>query len=208
MTKLIGFVGVLIAATAISEITLASDAFTPSTDQYTNTQVMTKEAPLQALKSQNIPERLPRDLTQMGFTKLGEAKFSVLFWDVYNSHLYSRTGAYFTNKPQDLLFSITYLRDISANDLIENTQEQWRQLGFSPQQYLTYIPQLEAIWPDVQKGDNLTLLKINKQSVFYLNGKKIGLIADSQFQQMFLDIWLSVNTSEPKLRQQLLGVKS
>lgn len=208
MTKLIGFVGVLITATAISEITFASDTLSPSTEQYSNTQVQDKEAPVQALKSQKIPELLPNDLTQMGFSKLGEAKFSVVFWDVYISRLYSRSGTYFTNKPQDLLFSITYLRDISADDLIDNTQDQWRQLGFSPQQYLAFIPQLEAIWPDVQKGDNLTLFKINNQSVFYLNSKKIGSIADSQFQQMFLDIWLSVDTSEPKLRQQLLGVKS
>ena len=60
--------------------------------------------------------------------KVGEAKLKVLFWDVYNSSLYSKTGEYQAEKfPQAL--KINYLRDIDAEDLIERTQDEWEKLG-------------------------------------------------------------------------------
>ena len=43
--------------------------------------------------------------------KIGEAKLKVLFWDVYNSSLYSKTGKYEEEQfPQAL--KINYLIDI------------------------------------------------------------------------------------------------
>jgi hypothetical protein len=60
--------------------------------------------------------------------KVGEAKLQVLFWDVYNSSLYSQTGQYQAESfPQAL--KIDYLRNIDANDLIEKTQDEWEKLG-------------------------------------------------------------------------------
>ncbi|SVE18486.1 uncharacterized protein METZ01_LOCUS471340 [marine metagenome] len=60
--------------------------------------------------------------------KVGEAKLKVLFWDVYNSSLYSKTGEYQVEQfPQAL--NINYLRDIDAEDLIERTQDEWEKLG-------------------------------------------------------------------------------
>ena len=47
--------------------------------------------------------------------KIGEAKLKVLFWDVYNSSLYSKTGKYEEEQfPQAL--KINYLIDIDADD--------------------------------------------------------------------------------------------
>ncbi len=55
--------------------------------------------------------------------KVGEAKLKVLFWDVYNSSLYSKTGEYQVEQfPQAL--NINYLRGIDAEDLIEKTQDE------------------------------------------------------------------------------------
>jgi hypothetical protein len=48
----------------------------------------------------------------------------------------------------------------------------------------------------------------NNKSFFYYNNELIGEIGQQEFSQLFLDIWLSENTSEPDLRRELLGVNN
>ena len=62
------------------------------------------------------------------------------------------------------------------------------------------------IFPDVSEGDVITGIatKENK-SLFYLNGTLIGTVDDKAFTNQFFAIWLSEKTSEPELRQALLG---
>ena len=45
----------------------------------------------------------------------------------------------------------------------------------------------------------------NGHAVFFLDGRKIGTIADRAFTRRFFDIWLGRNTSRPGLRRKLLG---
>ena len=92
--------------------------------------------------------------------KVGEAKLKVLFWDVYNSSLYSKTGEYQAEQfPQAL--KINYLRDIDAEDLIERTQDEWEKLGIKQVTFSQWIPLLTNIFPDIKKGDTL-LLSVNE----------------------------------------------
>ena len=139
---------------------------------------------------------------------IGQAKFSVLFWDIYNSKFYSSTGHYeVADAKQTLLFEITYLKDISQQELIERTVEQWQHLGLPAKKYQGYIQPLQEIWPDISKGDSLALLVSNQGNQFYFNNHYIGHVDDKEFSQHFLDIWLSRKTSQPKLRRSLLGEK-
>jgi hypothetical protein len=138
--------------------------------------------------------------------KVGEAKLTVLFWDVYNSTLYSQTGEYQAELfPQAL--EIIYLRDIDADDLIERTKEEWQKLGIKHDIFEQWLPMLTEIFPDIKKSDTL-LLKVseNRQSEFFFNGKRIGKINDESFGQNFLNIWLDKNCSYPKVRDQLIGL--
>ena len=139
--------------------------------------------------------------------KVGEAKLQVLFWDVYNSSLYSQTGQYQAERfPQAL--KIDYLRNIDANDLIEKTQDEWEKLGIEKVKFTPWIPLLTDIFPDIKKGDSL-LLSVDKnlQSEFFFNGKKIGEITDQTFGKTFLRIWLDENCRYPKVRNKLIGLK-
>jgi hypothetical protein len=138
--------------------------------------------------------------------KVGEAKLKVFFWDVYNSSLYSETGQYQAEKFPQVL-KIDYLRDIDAVDLIERTQDEWRNLGIKQDIYEQWIPILTNIFPDIKKGDTL-LLSVTRDlhSEFFFNGKAIGKISDLNFGKSFLRIWLDVNCSYPKVREQLIGV--
>ena len=137
--------------------------------------------------------------------KVGEAKLKVLFWDVYNSSLYSKTGEYQAEQfPQAL--KIYYLRDIDAEDLIERTQDEWKKLGIKQVIFSQWIPLLANIFPDIKKGDTLLLtVSENQQSEFFFNGKLIGKITDQTFGKNFLRIWLDKNCSYPNVRYKLIG---
>ncbi len=151
-------------------------------------------------------DELVPSITKQNFQLLGSAKFSVLFWDIYQSTLLTTDGqAPFSNACQHALFEIRYLRDISKKELLDNTIEQWRHLSLKEQDYQTFVPMLENIWPDIQAGDQLSMLSQANKTIFYLNRQSIGEIDSATFAQLFLAIWLDENTSEPKLRQQLLG---
>jgi hypothetical protein len=152
------------------------------------------------------PTNLDKVLEQENFTLVGKTTFSILFWDLYQSDLLTTSGNYPIQGNNDkLIFNIHYLTDISSDDLIKRTVEQWQHLGLTPNEYKLYLPILARIWPDINKGDRLSLFINYNQSSFYLNYKFIGKIDSPAFSQIFLDIWLSDNTSQPELRLELLG---
>jgi hypothetical protein len=151
-------------------------------------------------------EKLPKDLRKLNFKEVGSAKFSVLFWDIYDSTLYTKSGTYLHEHSADsLIFEIEYLKDITSNDLVDRTVQQWKYLEIAESEYSKFIPILKTIWPDITSGDKLAMLVVNKLSLFYFNEVKIGQIKEKEFSKLFLDIWLSPKTSQTKLRTQLLG---
>lgn len=155
--------------------------------------------------SEEILERLPLEYNRLGFKEVGRVKFSVLFWDIYNSTLYTKSGNYYhENSPESLLFKIEYLKDITTDNLLKRTVEQWKYLDIPESQYTPYISRLKAIWPNISSGDSLTMLVEQKKSIFYFNNVKVGVITDKVFSKLFLDIWLSPETSQAQLRAQLL----
>lgn len=148
-------------------------------------------------------------LSQHNLQEVGKARFSVLFWDIYDSKLLTSSGSYKEKFPaeQTILFEINYLRDISKSDLIDKTIDQWQHINVSEDQYARYIPLLENIWPNIKAGDKLALLIQNQTSQFFYNNQLIGNVDVDNFHQHFINIWLSPNTSQPKLRKSLLGIE-
>ena len=78
--------------------------------------------------------------------------------------------------------------------MLDNTIEQWRHLSLKEQDYQTFVPMLENIWPDIQAGDQLSMLSQANKTIFYLNRQSIGEIDSATFAQLFLAIWLDENT--------------
>ncbi|TPH12094.1 chalcone isomerase family protein [Litorilituus lipolyticus] len=151
-------------------------------------------------------QKLSSILSSKRFITTGEATFSILFWDLYKSQLRTTSGRYpISLKEEQLIFNINYLADISSEDLIKRTIEQWQHQDISKETYTHYIKQLKNIWPNITKGDSLAILIKNDKSVFYFNGQYIGGINDDIFGQLFINIWLDKKTSQPTLRAQLLG---
>ncbi|MEP0203927.1 MAG: chalcone isomerase family protein [Halioglobus sp.] len=140
-------------------------------------------------------------------TKVGEAKLKVLFWDVYNSTLYSDNGRYREGQVP-LRLDIQYLLDIESNELVARTAQEWDELGLEHENREEWLTNLSNLWPDVSKDDVLTIeLDDNNRSTFYRNGELLGTIEDRAFGASFIDIWLSPDTTRPKLRTSLIGAE-
>ncbi|MBU2918517.1 chalcone isomerase family protein [Psychrosphaera sp. F3M07] len=172
---------------------------------FTQANVVEKSEMNRGNEQSKLFSKLPDDLTDIGYVQVGNATFTFLFWDIYNSRLFTKTGKYDDNSGQDLLFKINYLKDISADELIKRTVEQWQHLKYDESKYQHYIPKMKSIWPDIKSGDSLTLYRKNQTTIFYFNNEEVGNINDKSFSNLFLDIWLSNNTSQPKLRKLLIG---
>ena len=136
---------------------------------------------------------------------VGEARLKFLFWQVYDSTLFSNSGTYKELEP-NLALKISYRRKISAEQLIRRTREEWQKMSLLSSQTEEWLLSLAAILPDVNKGD-LVILKVDEElaSNFYFNGSFIGRLGSPAFTQAFLDIWLSEKGSYPELQRELTG---
>ena len=139
--------------------------------------------------------------------KCGTALLKVLFWDVYESSLYTPDGKWQDNT-RPFRLDIQYLRTISAEDLVKQTGKEWAEQGKASPQHNTWMDDLRELWPDVTSGDVISLA-VDKAGVstFLFNGEVIGSLSDPQFGEDFSGIWLAANTTRPKLRSQLIGLE-
>lgn len=136
---------------------------------------------------------------------VGQAQMRWLMFPLYRVSLKTADGRYQENRyPQ--MIDILYLRSIDKQDLLTATDNEWNRLGISLAKRQLWISQLGKLWPAIKRGDRLAF-QVNPggDNYFVYNGKKIGGIADKQFGRSFLDIWLSPNTSQPAIRQRLIG---
>jgi hypothetical protein len=149
------------------------------------------------------------DVAQKYFSnaeKVGTGRLSVVFWDVYDATLYAPNGQWDSRNPYAL--SIHYFREIDGVDIADRSVEEIRKQGFSDEVKLAeWQTEMRGIFPDVRNGSELTaVLKPQKSTEFYSDGKHIGSIKGAEFGTHFFNIWLSEKTSEPKLRKKLLGL--
>jgi hypothetical protein len=138
---------------------------------------------------------------------------SYLFWTLYRAELFSDPSTPAEKMMADRVgaqkaLRITYYRSIAKDDLLAATLDQWQRLGYKQQETDVWLSRLGQIWPSVEPGDMLTLVvSPERSSQFYLADQLIGTVQDPRFGNAFLAIWLSEKTSEPKLRQKLLGAQ-
>jgi len=137
----------------------------------------------------------------------GQAKLSFWGFEVYQATLWVAPG-FSANTYADHGFALelAYLRDFSGADIARRSlAEIERQTPISAEQAQRWGDQMRALFPDVRTGERLTgLHRPGAGARFLHNGRVVGEIADPEFARLFFGIWLSTNTSEPKLRLALL----
>lgn len=138
--------------------------------------------------------------------KVGEARLKVLFWDVYDATLHAPQGKFTFDEPFAL--SLTYLRKFKGKAIASRSVDEIRDLGMSDEIKLAkWFQLMSQMFPDVKKGQSITgVVDSDKASHFYFEGKLIGSVDDPEFSMWFFNIWLSQNTSEPDMRNKLIGV--
>ncbi len=139
---------------------------------------------------------------------VGEARLTVLFWDVYDARLYAPEGKWSADSSYAL--SLTYLRDLDGQKIAERSIKEIREQGFADEITLArWYEMLLAILPDVSDQNQIVgYADGDANTLFYLDGQLIGEIREPEFTRAFFDIWLGEKTSQPKLRDQLLGATS
>lgn len=137
---------------------------------------------------------------------VGEARLKVMFWKIYDAQLVAPKGTWKSNAPFAL--SLTYLRDFDGEEIASRSVDEMRSLGYDDEVALAkWFEQMRSVFPNVKEGENITgVLDEKRHTHFYHNGLLVGSIDDITFGQSFFDIWLSSNTSEPDMREQLLGL--
>ena len=146
----------------------------------------------------------PPPLSVDDWPMVGKARLKVLFWNIYDSALYTPSGVWQGEGPYQL--SLHYLRDIPVHQLIEQTDKAWREQGRTHPRQAEWLAQLTDIWPDITEGDNLVLsVAASGHSGFWFNGEYIGAIQDEAFGPLFGGIWLDADTPQPALRSQLIS---
>jgi hypothetical protein len=138
---------------------------------------------------------------------VGEARLSVLFWDIYDASLIAPSGTFTKQGPFAL--KLTYLRDFEGDDIASRSIDEMRKQGMKDEIKLAkWYEQMQQIFPNVAEGQTITgVVDSDQNSHFYYNNSYAGIVEDAEFSQWFFNIWLSENTSEPKMRDNLLGLR-
>ena len=135
---------------------------------------------------------------------VGQARLKILFWNVYDSVLSTPTGTWQDKGPYQL--ALTYLRDIPAQQLVDETEKAWRDQGRSHPDENQWLQSLLSLWPDVTEGDTLVLaVDAAGNNAFWLNNSALGSIDHPDFAAFFGGIWLDEDSPRPALRAKLVG---
>lgn len=165
----------------------------------------------QAIESE-ITDNQIMDWTK--WPKVGEAQLTWFIFDIYRSELLAPDGQYVQSDdvtPHPMALKITYQRDISREQLLDATLDQWEEMGVDESTRRRWIATLYDIFPDVEENHQLVYVTDGFVGAFYSLVpsqpiKQVGYIADETLNDGFLSIWLGSNTQFPELRSQLIGM--
>ena len=146
-----------------------------------------------------------------GATLVGGTRLRVWGFAVYDARLWAAPGfqpAAYATEPFAL--ELRYLRDFSREDIARRSlQEMGRAAKLSDGVAQRWQEALQAVLPDVRAGDRITGIYQPRGATpaarFVANGQPVGEVRDGDFARLFFGIWLSPQTSEPAMRQALLG---
>ena len=128
-----------------------------------------------------------------------------MVFKVFDSAIFTESGEW-QDPTKTFRYGLTYARTIAGAVLASQTTKEWEHLGFTDERQSGWVEYLEAIWPDVSKGDTITFdVDAAGVSRFYFNGEWLGAIEDPDFAPLFIAIWLSPETSRPAHREGLLA---
>ena len=138
-------------------------------------------------------------------TIIGEGTLKVFFMEIYDLRLIADSPTFSWQNKFKLDF--IYTRDLKKDSVIKSSiKELRRQSSVSESDIESWQGYLEQSIRPVQEGTHATVLwEPEGQITFLYENSDPTTIEDEDFARAFLNIWLGEETSQPKLRSQLLG---
>jgi hypothetical protein len=143
-----------------------------------------------------------------GARAIGQARLTVYGFSIYDAKLWAADRFSVTNyATQPFALELRYLRNFKGEMIAERSLSEMRRLGeISDEKAGVWLASMKKTFPDVKKGDVLIgFHRPDGTASFNFNGRPIGEVNDPEFTRHFFGIWLSPKTSEPKMRQNLIG---
>jgi hypothetical protein len=108
---------------------------------------------------------------------------------------------------QRYALELQYLRAFKGRDIAQRSLDEMRGIGsYSEAQARTWLAAMQSAFPDVAAGDRLVGVHLpGRGAQFFHNGRLTVEIGDPEFARLFFGIWLSEQTSAPRLRAALFG---
>ncbi len=156
----------------------------------------------------NSMDSAPSAATPTQWPVRGQTLFKVWGFEVYLATL--RAPAEFSPPEYEqfpFALSLEYRRGFTGFDIARRSIEEMdKQSALTDEEAKRWELQLQQLFPDVAKGDRITgSYRPGQGARFTFNGKDLGQIEDPVLAERFFAIWLSPRTSEPAMRQALLG---
>ncbi|MBG6076786.1 chalcone isomerase family protein [Polaromonas sp. CG_9.11] len=139
---------------------------------------------------------------------IGQARLTVWGFDIYDARLWAPAPFSADSVAASALaLELNYLRNFQAADIAERSlKEMRRSQPVSDAQAALWTAELLRVIPDVRKGDRITAVhRPGQGAAFWVNGRASGEVLDTDFARRFFGIWLSPDTSEPRMREALLA---
>jgi hypothetical protein len=143
-----------------------------------------------------------------GVRPAGQGTLRFLGFEIYRAQLWVSPGFDASDyAAQPLALELHYQRDFTAQAIAQRSLQEMRRVGrFTDSQSARWQEALQAALPDVKSGDRLTgIYRPGAGAVFQMGPQVVGEVKDPEFARLFFGIWLSPRTSEPALRQALIG---
>ena len=138
----------------------------------------------------------------------GTGQLRYLGMRVYDARLWAGTPAATADwVDQPLALEIQYALGLSGHSIADRSLKEMRRQGqLDPATAARWLEALRALLPDVRTGDRLTAVQQPGAGLrLYANGVLRGELREAALAARFVGIWLSPQTSEPRLRAALLG---
>ncbi len=165
-----------------------------------------------AALASRAPQALPPELkTELrGARLLGEGTLRYLGLHVYDIRLWGEADFSVRElQGATLALELEYARSLDGKAIADRSLKEMQSLGsVDAAQAERWLQQMRQIFPDVKKGDRITgVQRPGDAARFFVNGQPRGEVRDAEFTRLFFGIWLSPRTSQPRLREALLGTQ-
>lgn len=162
-----------------------------------------------ALAQSSTPVPPPEVAAELPGARLqGQGRLRFLGLHVYDARLWAGSpvpGSDWAAAPFAL--ELLYARRLKGPLIAERSLKEMRRQGeISEPAAERWLALMVSLFPDVGEGDRITGVNLPGVGArFHVNGSVRGEPREPDFARMFFGIWLSPRTSEPGLREALLG---